>query len=198
MEPRSHRPHRSPQALDPQVVELIIKLRTELADNGLDAGPVTISWHLQQHHRLEVAPVTVWRYLTKSGLVTPQPKKRPKTSYLRFQADQPNETWQSDFTHWRLQDRSDTEIITFLDDCSRLALRVSAHQRISGAIVVDEFHKTAETHGYPASVLTDNEMVYTAGSPLAKEDATDSRKRYKTSTLSKRTANPTTRLPVGK
>jgi hypothetical protein len=32
-------------------------------------------------------------------LVTPDPFKRPKWSYLRFQADMPNACWQSDFTH---------------------------------------------------------------------------------------------------
>jgi hypothetical protein len=39
------------------------------------------------------------RMLTAAGLITPEPKKRPKSSYRRFQADQPNECWQSDFTH---------------------------------------------------------------------------------------------------
>ena len=45
---------------------------------------------------------TISRYLTTAGLVTPQPKKRPKSSYVRFQADLPNECWQADFTHYRL------------------------------------------------------------------------------------------------
>ena len=32
----------------------------------------------------------------------PEPAERPDASYLRFQAEMPNETWQSDFTHYRL------------------------------------------------------------------------------------------------
>lgn len=80
---------------------------------------------------------TISRYLTRAGLVTPQPKKRPKTSYSRFQATMPNGTWQSDFTHFRLTDHDaqpgpDTEIMTWLDDCSRYALHVSAHRRVTG------------------------------------------------------------------
>ena len=47
-----------------------------------------------------VSRATISRYLTKHGLVTPEPKKKPKSSYIRFQAAMPNETWQSDFTQW--------------------------------------------------------------------------------------------------
>lgn len=43
-------------------------------------------------------------YLTAHGLVVPTPRKRPRSSYIRFQAELPNETWQTDFTHYRLAD----------------------------------------------------------------------------------------------
>ena len=69
--------------------------------------------------------------------------------------------WQSDFTHWRLATGADTEIITWLDDHSRYALSVTVHRRITGPIVVDTFNQTCVNHGVPASVLTDNAMVYT-------------------------------------
>ena len=161
-EPRSRRPHTSPRALDPATVALIIDLRTTLTGKGLDNGPHTISWHLDQHHGVVVSVATIWRHLKTAELIVSEPKKRPKASYIRFQAELPNETWQSDFTHWHLTDRNGVEIITFLDDHSRYALSVTAHTRITGTIVVDEFLGTAETHGLPASVLTDNGMVYTA------------------------------------
>jgi hypothetical protein len=97
----------------------------------------------------------VARYLTKAGLVAPEPKKRPKSSYIRFQAAQPNECWQADFTPYRLvrpdfRAGPDTEILTWLDDCSRYALRVTAHHRIPGPIVVSEFRKAVAEHGVPA------------------------------------------------
>jgi transposase InsO family protein len=161
-EPRSRRPHTSPGALDPATIALIINLRTTLASKGLDNGPHTIRWHLDQHHGVAVSVTTIWRHLKTAGLITPEPKKKPKTSDIRFQADLPNETWQSDFTHWHLKGGDGVEIITFLDDHSRYALSVTAHTRITGTIVVDEFLQTVETHGFPASVLTDNGLVYTA------------------------------------
>jgi transposase InsO family protein len=97
--------------------------------------------------------------------VTPDPSKRPKSSYTRFAADQPNERWQSDFTH-RLTNPdgtpgADTEVITWLDDHSRYALHVSAHARVTASRVLATFRETAGQHGYPASTLTDNGMVYT-------------------------------------
>ena len=158
---RSRRPGSSPSKVCDETVELVVNLRSELSAQGLDAGPHTISWHLQQHHQITVSPSTIRRRLADLGLVEPNPKKRPKSSYVRFQADLPNEMWQSDFTHWRLAASTETEILTWLDDHSRCALSVTVHRRITGPIVVDTFNQTCADHGVPASTLTDNAMVYT-------------------------------------
>ena len=160
-EARSRRPRTAPAAIPDETVELVVNLRSELSAQGLNAGPHTISWHLQQHHQITVSPSTVRRRLAERGLVEPNPKKRPRSSYVRFQADLPNQMWQSDFTHWRLADGSTTEIITWLDDHSRCAPSVTVHRRITGPIVVDTFDQTCVDHGFPASTLTDNAMVYT-------------------------------------
>jgi len=160
-EPRSRRPHRSPAATPAQTVELVLRIRKQLSDAGLDAGAETIGWHLTHHHRTTLSRATIHRILTRSGAVIPDPAKRPKTSYLRFQAEMPNETWQSDFTHYRLATGADTEIISWLDDHSRYALHVSAHARITAPIVVATFTRAATEHGYPFSTLTDNGTVYT-------------------------------------
>ena len=90
-EPRSRRPKSSPNAISGSTIELIIKLRKELAGQGLDAGPATIAWHLEHHHQLRVSAATISRYLARAGLVTAQPRKRPRSSYIRFQAQLPNE-----------------------------------------------------------------------------------------------------------
>jgi transposase InsO family protein len=77
------------------------------------------------------------------------------------QAEQPNETWQSDVTHWRLANGTDVEIITWLDDHSRYALSVTAHHRVIGTTVVATFRAATELHGIPFSTLTDNGLVFT-------------------------------------
>jgi transposase InsO family protein len=160
-EPRSRRPKTSPNAIAPQTAELIAGLRKDLAGQGLDAGPHTICWHLEHHHHVRVSAATVSRYLARAGLVTPDPAKRPKSSYLRFAAQLPGECWQSGFTHYPLADGSDAEVLTWLDDHSRYALRITAHRRVSGPIVVAEFRAAAADHGVPASTLTDNGLVFT-------------------------------------
>jgi transposase InsO family protein len=159
-EPRSRRPLRSPTAIDPGVVERIVNLRVELTTRGLDAGAATIAWHLHGEG-ITVSPATIRRRLLAAGLISPEPKKRPKSSYIRFQAELPNECWQSDFTHWRLADGSDSEILTWLDDHARYALSVTTHPHVTGPIVLGTFQDTAGEQGLPASVLTDNALVYT-------------------------------------
>lgn len=155
-EPRSRRPINSPTRLADVVNDHIVNLRVQLTTDGLDAGPVTIQWHLQHHHDMVVSVSTIRRRLLAAGLVAPNPKKRPKTSYLRFEAELPNQTWQSDFTHIWLADGSDTESITWLDDHSRNALHVSVHRRVTGKIVVDTFTKTAGNNGFPPSTNSKN------------------------------------------
>ena len=160
-EPRSRRPRRSPSRVTDVLNETIVNLRVELLEAGLDAGAETIRWHLQQHHNANVSTSTIRRRLIAAGLIEPAPRKRPKSSYVRFQADLPNECWQSDFTHCRLADGTDCEVIVWIDDHSRYALSVTAYRRITGDLVVDTFTQIAETNGFPASVLTDNGLVYT-------------------------------------
>ncbi len=160
-EPRSRRPESSPSAISPRAAELIIRLRKELAGQGLDAGPHTIAWHLATHHQVTVSPATISRYLARAGLVTPEPAKRPRSSYIRFEAAMPNECWQSDFTHYPLATGDDTEVLTWLDDHSRYALSVTAHYRVTGTIVLEAFQDACASHGPPASTLTDNGLVFT-------------------------------------
>ena len=122
---------------------------------GLDHGPQTIGWHLEQEQLPVPSTSTIRRILVAAGLITPEPRKRPKSSYRRFEADQPNECWQSDFTHWQLADGTGVEIINWLDDHSRYLLTAVARPRISGEDVVTTFLAAADAHGLPHSTLTD-------------------------------------------
>ena len=160
-EPRSRRPRTSPAAVAETTVELIVRLRKELSGQGLDAGPHTIAWHLEHHHQIRVSAATISRYLTRHGLVVPEPKKRPKSSYLRFAAELPNERWQSDFIHHQLADGTEAEIVSWLDDHSRLALSVTAHPVTTGQVTLATFRAACARYGIPASTLTDNGLVFT-------------------------------------
>jgi transposase InsO family protein len=160
-EPRSRAPKTSPGTTPAATVELVLRLRKQLSESGLDAGADTIGWHLAHHHGTTLSRATINRILVRAGTVIPDPSKRPKSSYIRFEADQPNECWQADFTHYPLSDGTDVEILTWLDDCSRYALSVTAHLRVTALIVLVAFRAAAAIFGIPASTLTDNGMVFT-------------------------------------
>jgi transposase InsO family protein len=161
LEPRSRRPKSCSHQVETKVQKLIVKLRRELTEAGHDAGPETIHFHLSAS-LVEVPSVaTIWRILKRNGLIAPQPHKRPKSSFIRFEAQLPNETWQLDSTPWQLADDSPVEILNFLDDKSRLALASKALVTVKSADPVHVLHSASNTFGLPASILSDNAAVFT-------------------------------------
>ena len=162
-EPRSKRPRSNPLATAPAVEDRIVELRKQLVDIGTDAGADTIHTHLEREGLVAPSLSTIQRILTRRGFVTPAPKKRPKSSYVRFAAELPNECWQSDMTHWHLENGTPVEIVTFLDDHSRLVLSIRVFPTTSMDNVRRLFALTCALYGTPASVLTDNGAIYNAG-----------------------------------
>jgi len=173
--PRSRRPHSSPHAVSADLEDQIIALRKKLQGKGLDAGAETIAAHLarrtprsEQDQPHVPAVSTIWRVLVRRGFITPQPHKRPRSSWKTFKADQPNERWQTDTTHWQL--RSPTgrvtgvEILNIVDDHSRLNIGSDAYASTTAADVVHSFRKAFRRQGKPAGVLSDNGAIFT-GTP---------------------------------
>lgn len=159
LQPRSRRPRSSPTAISQDTIATILRMRQDLQAQGLDAGARSIHARLDPDQRPSVS--TIWRILKRHEVITPQPQKRPRSSWHRFVAPQPNSCWQSDFTHWATQDREDVEIISWLDDHSRFLIHISAHPRVSGRTVINTFTQAVRQYDPPASTLTDNGMVYT-------------------------------------
>ena len=162
IECRSRRPHHSPSRTAAELEDQIIRLRKLLADDGFDAGPLTIHHHLSLTNTSVPSTATIWRILRRRGFITPQPQKRPRSSWIRFEASLPNECWQSDVTHWRLKDNTEVEVVNFIDDYSRLVVASKVVRITTAPAVLRIFHDAAKTWGFPASILTDNGCVYTA------------------------------------
>lgn len=154
----AHRiPHRTPAELEDEIVQM----RKDLLDQGFDAGAQTIHYHLSQRHKKVPSVTTIWRVLRRRGFVTPQPHKRPRSSWIRFQASLPNELWQSDVTSWKLADDTEVGIINFLDDHSRLAVASRAVASATASLAVKSLVEAGGRFGFPAALLTDNGCVYT-------------------------------------
>src|ERR1700730_8890724 len=86
LEPRSRRPRSCSHADAPELQTAIVRLRGELADAGRECGPHAIAQRLRLRLELGTAPsvATIWRILARRGLITPQPHKRPRSSFIRF------------------------------------------------------------------------------------------------------------------
>jgi transposase InsO family protein len=162
LEARSRRPHTSPGRIAHLFEDEIIRTRKRLTETGFDAGAQTIHAHLARTHTNPPSVSTIWRVLKARGFVTPQPHKRPRSSYIRFEADLPNECWQADVTHTELADGTVVEILNIIDDHSRLCITTNVFAVVNAHDVVTSFQNAAQTWGYPASMLTDNGAVFTA------------------------------------
>jgi transposase InsO family protein len=168
LEPRSRRPKSCRHQVEAKVVQLIVKLRGELTAAGYDAGPETIAHHLIGQVNRVPSVATVWRILNRNGLIAPQPHKRPKSSFIRFEAQLPNETWQLDSTPWQLADDSPVEILNFVDDKSRVAVASKALVTVKSADPVHVLYSASNTFGLPASLLSYNAAVFTGRSRRGK------------------------------
>ena len=160
-EPRSRRPRASPQRTSQATEDTIVALRKNLTEAGLDAGAETIAWHLRQQAGSAPSVATIWRILSRRGFITPQPHKRPRSSWRRFEADLPNELWQAGITHWPLAGGADAEILNIVDDHSRLLAASTARAIFKAGDIVAALHEAMARHGRPERMLTDNGAVFT-------------------------------------
>lgn len=165
---RSRRPRSSPTSTPAGIEEAIVRVRKRLADDGEFNGPLSVRDRLLADGELDTAAVpsraTIARILARRGQVRPQPRKRPRSSYRRFEADRPNEMWQSDWTEWRLGAQpggKKVAIAATLDDHSRLLVAITAGSGDGTAELVWAVMATAiSNYGVPMSSLTDNGLCY--------------------------------------
>jgi transposase InsO family protein len=166
LQQRSRAPKTTSQRIDPEVEDAIVQLRKELRDLGVDHGAATIQYHLpkrlkkvsKRRHRVP-SLATIWRVLSNRGFVDPQPRKRPKTAMRRFEATAPNELWQADFIEWTIG-IGVVKIISFIDDHSRVALRVKAVPEATTEAAWQGFSQASEAWGVPLGQLTDNGLCF--------------------------------------
>lgn len=151
--PRSKRPHHSPTEVEVSMQLEILRLRQELP---VHRGAAAIVAELERlgHHAPAVS--TVHRILVRAGLVTPQPRKRPKTSWTRFTYPVPNGCWQIDATAWHLSDGSEVAITDVIDDHSRAVVAALAGPGPTTDLAIAAISTAAQRWGLPARVLSDN------------------------------------------
>lgn len=158
---------RAPQVVhgrtEPALEDLVVALRKQLAETGLDHGPASIRDRLVADHDLQIADATVWRILTRRGQINPHPAKRPRSSWKRFNRDRPNECWQGDDTHSVLAGGQEVRIINVLDDHSRLNVDSLAVAQCCSPLIWESFCRGVSRWGVPAEFLNDNGRAWISG-----------------------------------
>jgi transposase InsO family protein len=155
---RSRRPHRSPGMIPAAVEDEIVRLRKELP---LDKGAQTIAYHLGRAGWPVPSVATIHRVLVRRGLVEPQPEKRPRSSWRRFEWPAPNGAWQIDATQWVLAGGREVWIMDLIDDHSRVLLAARVATSPSSEAAWDALCDAAGRWGLPAHVMSDNGTCFT-------------------------------------
>ena len=135
------------------------RIRKELSEAGWDAGPISVRAAMRAQGIPAPSRATLARVFTRAGMVTPQPQKRPRSSWRRFTFAEVHECWQLDATEWRLTDGSSVVVFQLLDDHSRLIVGswVAAAETSDAAVAV--FTAAVAAHQAPVLLLTDNGMA---------------------------------------
>ena len=155
------------QALDAELQELARRMKRDVPERSLDQ----IIRILERTERVDPGTVsrsTLHRVLQEAGLRRrPRPTGPDDTDLDRFEADAPNDMWQSDLLHgpWlpdptRPGKKRRAYLYAFLDDHSRLLLygRFSFKGDLPALELV--LRRSLQRHGVPRRVYYDNGLVY--------------------------------------
>lgn len=155
---RSRRPHSSPARVSEATEEAIIRLRKELP---VERGAQTIAYHLARRGDPVPSVSTIHRVLVRRGMVIPQPDKRPKVAWKRFEWPRPNDAWQIDATCWALADGQTMWIMDVLDDHSRALVAARVDTGPTAKAAWEAFTAAVADWGLPARVMSDNGSCFT-------------------------------------
>lgn len=166
--PRSQRPQSCPHHTPDPVEDEVVRLRRSL---GRENGADSIGYHLAQlaieqgwAGRGWTVPcrATIHKILVRHGLVIPEPKKKPKSSYRRFAYAQPRDCYQIDATQVRLAGTAKAVVFEVLDDCSRVLVATHAADAETGPAAIAAIGRAFTDFGVPALVLSDNGAAFTS------------------------------------
>lgn len=161
VEPGSTRPGSSPNRTRDDVVLLVVKVRTQLREDGLDYGPLSVLARLRRMgFNQPPSRATLSRIFARAGMVPAEPKKKPRSAYRRFVYPAPNCLWQIDATEWTLANGIGCVIFQLIDDHSRRALASLVATGETSDAAVEVVKIAVEQHGVPQKFLSDNGVAF--------------------------------------
>jgi transposase InsO family protein len=162
--PRSRAPKTSPTRTGEAMTELIVIARKELEREGWDNGALSIHARLRRDGIDKVPSArTIHRVLQRAGLVEPEPRKRPRSSYRRFVFPATDDCWQIDAFEHTLADPAASVVVVFeiLDDHSRYMVESLAWPAENTEGAWTAMLRGIARYAAPRMVLADNGLAFT-------------------------------------
>ena len=159
--PKDREDREKSRAIDEHTAENLIALR-----KSMPRATVPVLIDLMEKRRLVTAgtrlkPTTVYRFLHSHKLMKP-PTGHPDRR--KFEAELPNDLWQSDVMHGPLVSaeprQKKTYLIAFLDDHSRLVPYARFYLSEKLEDFLDAFEKALLKRGLPRKLYVDNGAAY--------------------------------------
>ena len=123
-----------------------------------------------EHKIKDFVPIGHWainKILNKNNLTNPNPNRKKRIKYIRWQRKHPNSLWQMDVSDQKIKDKYCFAVI---DDCSRYCLGLFALNRVSTNVIIQILDTLFKIHGKPREILTDNGNVFGLKSKHSKFD----------------------------
>ena len=150
------------RCIDDETAANLVQLRREMP-----AATVETVINIMHHRQLvspgtTLAPTSVWRFLTRHGLMAVN--TAPAVDRRKFEAELPNDIWQSDVMHGphiTVDGRSrKTYLIAFIDDHSRLIPFAAFFLSENLESFLEAFEQALLKRGLPRKLYVDNGSAY--------------------------------------
>ena len=124
----------------------------------------------------DISHATIYKVLKKNNLTIPNPNRKKRIKYIRWQREHPNSLWQMDVSDQKIEGKYCFAVI---DDCSRYNFGLFALNRVSTESIIQILDTLFKTHGKPREILTDNGNVFGLKSKHSKFDRALNRRGIK-------------------
>lgn len=115
----------------------------------------------------EISESSIKRILNKHNLTNPNPRRKKRLKYIRWQRKHPNSLWQMDVSDQKIKDKYCFAVI---DDCSRYCVGLIDLNRVTTSVITQILDELGRVHGFPREILTDNGSVFGLRSKHSKFD----------------------------
>lgn len=160
--PQSRSDRGTSRVLDEDTAQALVRLRAEMPKATVRRLIGEARERRLVDPEVPLSAATVWRFLDRRNLVRP-PAPAPEDR-RRFEAELPNEIWQSDAMHGPLVlvdgKRRKVYLFAFIDDMSRLILHAQFYTSEQLEDYLDALRQALLTRGLPRKLYVDNGAAF--------------------------------------